>query len=83
MSGVPTSRHPRPGAHGRSPEEIRSDIAAQRDQLAGSVEALRGRVSELTDWRAQVREHRTELITGAAVVGLVIGGLIAFGRRRR
>jgi len=58
-------------------------MAAQRNELASSVEALRGRVTELTDWRAQVREHRSQLITGAAVVGLVVGGLIAFGKRRR
>ena len=41
----------------------------QRQQLGRSVEALRGRVTELTDWRRQVREHRTQLIVGAAVVG--------------
>jgi hypothetical protein len=46
------------------------------------VEALRGRVSELTDWRRQVREHRRELIAGAAVAGFVIGGIIALRRRR-
>lgn len=83
MSGLQAGGgHPRPGAPGRSPEQIRSDIAAQRAELASSVEALRGRVTELTDWRAQVREHRTELITGAAVLGLVVGGLIALRRRR-
>ena len=42
----------------------------QRQQLGTSVEALRGRVTELTDWRRQVDEHKRELIIGAAVVGL-------------
>jgi hypothetical protein len=46
------------------------------------VEALRGRVAELTDWRRQVREHQRELAIGAAVVGFAIGGLIALRRRR-
>lgn len=79
MSGAP---HPRPGAPGRSAAQIRSDIATQQSELASSVEALRGRVNELTDWRRQVREHREQLITGAAIAGFVIGGVIALRRRR-
>lgn len=69
------------GAPGRSSAEIRSDIEAQREQLSHSVEALRYRVGELTDWRRQVREHRRELIIGAAVVGFAIGARIALRRR--
>jgi hypothetical protein len=46
------------------------------------VEALRTRVGELTDWRRQVREHRRELIVGAAIVGFAVGGLIALRGRR-
>ena len=53
----------------------------QREELGRSVEALRGRVAELTNWRRQVREHRRELIIGAAVVGFAVGGLIALRRR--
>ena len=45
------------------------------------MEALRGRVTELTDWRRQVREHRRELVVGAAVVGFAVGGLLALRRR--
>ena len=30
----------------------------------------------------QVREHRSELIVGAAVLGFAVGGLIALRRRR-
>ena len=36
----------------------------------------------MTDVRRQIREHRTELAVGAAVVGFLIGGAIALGRRR-
>ena len=43
--------------------------------------ALRGRVTELTDWRRQVREHQRELVIGAAVAGFVVGGIIALRRR--
>ncbi len=69
------------GAPGRSSNEIRSDIERQREELSHSVEALRGRVTELTDWRRQVREHKRELVIGAAVVGFAIGGLMALRRR--
>lgn len=81
MSG--SSGAARPGAPGRSSEEIRRDIATQQQQLAGSVEMLRGKVTELTDWRRQVSEHREQLITGAAVAGFVVGGLLMMRRRRR
>jgi hypothetical protein len=70
------------GMSGRSAAEIRRDIDLQRNELRHSVEALRGRVTELTDWRRQVREHRSELVIGAAVVGFAIGGLLALRRRR-
>ncbi len=73
---------PTAGRPGRSPAEIRRDIDIQRRQLGASVEALRGRVTELTDWRRQVNEHRTQLIAGAAVVGFAIG-VRAMLRRRR
>ena len=79
-AGEPVARPT--GAPGRSSAEIRRDIETQREQLGRSVEALRGRVNELTDWRRQVREHRQELIVGAAIVGFAVGGLLALRRRR-
>jgi Protein of unknown function (DUF3618) len=73
---------PAVGAPNRSSQEIRRDIEVQREELGRSVETLRARVGELTDWRRQVREHRGQLIAGAAVAGFVIGGIIALRRRR-
>lgn len=70
------------GVPGRSPAEIRRDIDLQRQDLGHSVEALRGRVAELTDWRRQVREHRSQLITGAAIAGFALGGLMMLRRRK-
>lgn len=70
------------GAPGRTPAEIRRDIDLQRQDLGRSVEALRGKVAELTDWRRQVSEHRSQLITAAAVTGFVVGGLMMLRRRR-
>ncbi len=71
---------PPPGT--RSAEQIRRDIVQQRHELSRSVDALRNRWVQLTDVRRQVREHRTELAVGAAVVGFLIGGAIALRRRR-
>jgi Protein of unknown function (DUF3618) len=71
---------PPPGT--RSAEQIRSDIIQQRQELSRSVDALRHRWIEATDIKRQIREHRTELAVGAAVVGFVVGGLIALRRRR-
>jgi hypothetical protein len=72
---------PPPGT--RSANEIRRDIVQQRHELSRSVDALRSRWLQVTDVRRQVREHRTELAVGAAVVGFLIGGAIALGRRNR
>ena len=71
------------GAPGRSPAEIRRDIEAKRLQLGGSVEALRLRVNELTDWRRQAEEHKQQLIVGAAAVGFLIGARAMLRRRKR
>jgi hypothetical protein len=70
------------GRPGRSAAEIRRDIDVQRQDLGRSVELLRHRFAELTDWRRQVREHKNELVIGAAVVGFAIGGFLALKRRR-
>jgi Protein of unknown function (DUF3618) len=80
----PTPSQPTPstGMPGRSAEQIRRDIDLQRQQLGTSVEALRIRVTELTDWRRQIDEHKRELIIGAAAVGFVVGVRLMFGRRR-
>jgi hypothetical protein len=75
-------RAPTVGMPGRSAAQIRRDIDVQRQDLGRSVEALRGRVAELTDWRRQAREHRRELIVGAAAVGFAVGGLLMLRRRR-
>jgi hypothetical protein len=79
-AGGPVGR-PGAGAPGRSSGQIRDDIERQRTELGRSVEALRGRVAELTDWRRQIRTHQRELVIGAAAIGFAIGGLIALRRR--
>jgi hypothetical protein len=75
---TPSTRMP-----GRSSEQIRRDIDIQRQQLGTSVEALRGRVTELTDWRRQVEDHKQQIIVGAAAIGFAIGVRAMLRRRRR
>ena len=70
------------GAPGRSPTEIRRDIELKRRQLGTSVEALRGKVNELTDWRRQAEEHKQQLIIGVAAVGFLVGARAMLRRRR-
>jgi hypothetical protein len=71
----------RPPSGTRTAAQIQADIELQRYELSRSVDALRGRVRALTDWRRQVREHRRELVLGAAIAGFAVGGLIALRRR--
>jgi hypothetical protein len=79
-AGEPVAREARVPQE-RSAAQIRQDIEVARSDLSGSLQSLRGRIAELTDWRRQVREHQRELVIGAAVAGFVIGGLIALRRR--
>ena len=61
----------------QTPEMIRASIEETRKELGFSVNDLRSKVAELTDWRRQLREHRKEALIGAAVAGFVIGGGVA------
>jgi dienelactone hydrolase len=72
----------------RSPEQIRTSIEETRRDLAFSVNDLRSKVSEITNWRRQLADNRQAALVGAAVAGFVIGGGVAatvslLRRRRR
>ena len=72
-----------------SPQVIRASIEETRKELAFSVNDLRSKMAELTDWRRQLAENRNTALVGAAVAGFVVGGGIAAtfslltSRRRR
>jgi hypothetical protein len=71
-----------------SPEIIKASIEETRRELAFSVNDLRSKMAELTDWRRQLAENRNTALVGAAVAGFVVGGGIAatfslLTRRRR
>jgi hypothetical protein len=61
----------------RAPEEIRQSIESTRQELAFSVNDLRSKVGELTNWRRQLADNRQAVLVGAAVAGFVIGGGVA------
>jgi hypothetical protein len=61
----------------RSPEMIRQSIEETRRELTFSVNDLRSKVNEITDWRAHLRRNRKAALIGAAVAGFVIGGGVA------
>ena len=63
----------------RSPEMIRASIEETRHELAFSVNDLRSKVAELTNWRGQLIRNRKQALIGAAVAGFVIGGGVAAG----
>ncbi len=64
----------------RSPAEIRDSIESNRQELAVSLETLRGEVARVTDWRGQIQRHQREIAIGAAAVGTL---MLLRGRRRR
>jgi hypothetical protein len=61
----------------RNPEMIRAEIEETRRELAFSVNDLRSKVTELTNWRGQLIRNRKTALIGAAVAGFVIGGGVA------
>jgi hypothetical protein len=73
----------------RTPDQIRASIEQNRQELGHSLDRLRAEVTELTDWRGQIRSHQRDVLIGAGVAGFVLGGGFAalgafvFGRRRR
>ena len=66
-------------ARTRSPEMIRASIEETRHELAFSVNDLRSKVAEVTNWRGQLVKNRKQALIGAAVAGFVIGGGVAAG----
>ncbi len=65
----------------RTSAQIRADMDRQREELGESVDHLREKVTEITDWRSQIKKHRRSIVVGAVATGFVVGGLMALRRR--
>jgi len=58
----------------RTTQDVRRDIAVERDQLAASVEDLRKGLGEVADVGGKVREHLPVVAAGALSAGFFVAG---------
>jgi hypothetical protein len=72
----------------RTPEQVRKDIEAERERLAGAVEHLRGELGAAANVTGKLKSKLPVVAGGAASVGFVLAGGIGatmryFARRGR
>ncbi len=58
----------------RSTEEVRRDIAAEREQLADAVEELRAGIGDVANVGAKLREKLPIVAAGALGAGFLVAG---------
>jgi hypothetical protein len=58
----------------RSPEEVRREIAVEREQLADAVEGLRAGIGDAANISGRLRERLPVVAAGAVGAGFVIAG---------
>jgi hypothetical protein len=61
-------------SNGRTAEQVRREIEAEREQLAGAVENLRGEIGHVTDVAGKVKERLPLVAGAAATLGFVLAG---------
>jgi hypothetical protein len=61
-------------SNGRTAEQVRRDIEAEREQLAVAVEDLRGGLADVTNIGARLRSRLPLVAAGALGAGFVIAG---------
>jgi hypothetical protein len=62
------------GSNARTVEQVRRDIEAEREQLAGAAENLRESIGEATNIGAKVRSNLPIFAAGALGVGFLLSG---------
>ncbi|HZQ82492.1 MAG TPA: DUF3618 domain-containing protein [Gaiellaceae bacterium] len=72
----------------RTPDQIRADIAAEREQLADAVEHLRDSLGDATNVAGKLKAKLPLVAAGAASAGFVLAGGVGatmryFARRSR
>jgi ElaB/YqjD/DUF883 family membrane-anchored ribosome-binding protein len=60
----------------RDTAELRREVEAQREAIAGTIHQIDDRVQRTTDWRAQVNEHPFIAVGIAFAVGGLLSGLL-------
>jgi hypothetical protein len=58
----------------RTQEQVRSEIEAERNQLASAVDVLRSEIGEATDIGAKVRSKLPAVAAGALGAGFLLAG---------
>jgi hypothetical protein len=58
----------------RNLDDVRRDIAVEREQLADAVEDLRAGIGEVTDVSGKLRERLPVVAAGALATGFVVAG---------
>ena len=61
-------------ARSRKTEQLRSEIAAEREQLAQAVDHLRREIREATNVKAKLRANLPVVAAGALGVGFFVAG---------
>ena len=67
---------------GESTDEIKKEIAIQRDNLGSNLNELETKAKSLTDWRAQFEKNPMTMV-GVAFAGGLLIATIAGGKRSR
>jgi hypothetical protein len=62
------------GSNSRTLEQVRKDIEAEREQLAGAAETLRDQIGEATNVGAKVRANLPLVAAGALGLGFLLAG---------
>jgi hypothetical protein len=60
--------------NGRSADQVRRDIEAEREQLADAVEELRGGLAQVTDIGGRLRSKLPVVAVGALGAGFFLAG---------
>ena len=61
-------------SNGRTTEQVQREIEAEREQLAGAVENLRGELGHVADVAGKVKERLPLVAGAAATLGFVLAG---------
>ena len=61
-------------SNGRTPDTVRREIEAEREQLAHAVEDLREGLGEVTDVTARLRDKLPVIAAGALGAGFFLAG---------
>jgi hypothetical protein len=62
------------GRNARTLEDVRRDIASEREQLADAAESLRESLGEATNVGGKLRSNLPAAAAGALAVGFVVAG---------